>query len=66
MLRSQHANETEEKNSEVTVEELLGKTSQSDAEKDLYDKQLFFAAQLLHAELEEQTVKKTPATADAR
>jgi carboxyl-terminal processing protease len=66
MLRSQHAAETEDKNTDVTVEELLGKTSQADAEKDLYDKQMFLAAQILHSELSESGEKQTPATADAK
>ncbi len=66
MLRSQHAAEPEDKNTEVTVEELLGKTSQADAEKDLYDKQLFLAAQILHSQLPDSSEKQAPATADAK
>jgi carboxyl-terminal processing protease len=66
MLRSQHTVEVENKNPEVSMEELLGKSSSGEAEKDLYDKQLFLAAQLLHSELEKAKEKPAPATANAK
>lgn len=66
MLRSQHEDKTAEKNAEVSVEELLGKTGKDEAEKDLYDKQLFLAAQLLHSQLDESAEGKSSPTAAAK
>ncbi|MCG3199298.1 MAG: Carboxy-terminal processing protease CtpB [bacterium] len=66
MLRSQHTQEPDGKNTDVTVEELLGKPSKEDQTKDLYDKQLFLAAQLLHAKLSDQEAGAAAATADAK
>lgn len=65
MLRSQHEVVQDTTNTEVTMEELLGNKQSAEEQKDLYDRQLFLAAQLLHTELETPTGAKTPATADA-
>jgi carboxyl-terminal processing protease len=66
MLSSQHTAQPVVKDSEVTPEELLGKAGDKDAEKDLYDKQLFLAAQLLHTELEARAESKASPTANAK
>jgi carboxyl-terminal processing protease len=55
MLPGQKEDEKEKahENSPVTMEELLGATAESADLKDLYDRQLFFAAQLLHLQIDE-------------
>jgi hypothetical protein len=57
--------EGKKKETDITVAELLGQGSEETTTKDLYDKQLFLAMQLLRIHLDEGASVKVVETADA-
>jgi len=58
--------EEEEKKKDITVSELLGNAGDESSTKDLYDKQLFLAMQLLRLKLDETSPQPVAETADAQ